>query len=138
MVAVLSWLKFGREADPAPLSGAPAKPRMKTYSAESGYVYQYVFSGQRSASRGRETGIEYAFDVSYDRKTYHRVWIFVADASIKPWTRANRRTLTNSERYGVAKIALRNAFDSRPPEAMHEPIAPASEEVSQILEELGV
>jgi hypothetical protein len=138
MVAVLSWLKFGRKTDPAPLTGAPVKPRLKTYSAESGYVYQYVFAGQRKAERGRQQGTEYAFDVSYDRKTHHRIWVFVADASLTPWTQANERTLTNSERYGVAKIALRNAFDNRAPERIHEPIAPGADEVRTILDELGV
>jgi hypothetical protein len=138
MLAVLSWLKFGRKAEPPPLSGVPAKPRLKTYSSQTGYVYQYVFSGQRPASRGRDAGVEYAFDVSYDRKTYHRLWVFVGDASIAGWTRANRRGLTNSERYGVAKIALRNAFDNRAPECIHEPIEPADDEVQSILDELGV
>ena len=138
MVAVLSWLKFGRKTEPSPLTGAPAMPRMKAYSAESGYVYQYVFAGQRPASRGRQAGVEYAFDVSYDRKTHHRIWVFVADTSLTPWAQANGRTLTNSERYGVAKIALRNAFDNRAPERIHEAIAPGAEEVRAILEELGV
>jgi hypothetical protein len=113
-------------------------PRMKTYSAESGYVYQYVFAGQRPAGRGRQAGLEYAFDVSYDRKTHHRIWVFVADASLTPWMQANGRALTNSERYGVAKIALRNAFDQRAAARIHELIAPGADEVEAILGELGV
>ena len=138
MVAVLKWLQFGKKADEAPLTGAPAKARLKTYSAQSGYVYQYVFAGQRATSRNRAPGMEYAFDVSYDRRTHHRIWVVVSDDALSGWVGANNRTLTNSERYGVAKLALRNAFDERPPERMHELIAPAAEEVLTILEELGV
>jgi hypothetical protein len=138
MVAVLRWFQFGKKSEEAPLTGAPTKARMKTYSALSGYVYQYVFVGQRAAARSRAQGMEYAFDVCYDRKTHHRIWVFVADIALAGWASANNRTLTNSERYGVAKIALRNAFDERPPDRIHELIAPEAEEVGTILDELGV
>jgi hypothetical protein len=111
---------------------------MKTYSAASGYVYQYVFAGQRPSTRPRHPGVEYAFEVTYDRKTTHRVWVFVADAAIEPWQQLNGRALTNSERYGVSKIALRNAFDERAPSRILEPIAPDAAEVAAILDELGV
>ena len=100
---------------------------MKSYSAMSGYVYQYVFVGQRPATRDRNPGVEYAFSVSYDRKTHHRIWVFVSDHAVAGWTEDNGRTLTNSERYGAAKMALRNAFDQRVPAEIHEPIAPGPE-----------
>ena len=129
------WLK--RKQDVAPLTGAPAQPRLKTYSAQSGYVYQYAFRGQRPAA-AKPTGMEYAFDVTYDRKTVHRFWVFIADVAVAEWTDRNARDLTNSERYGVAKIALRNAFDDREPSAMHDRIAPSADEVIAILDELGV
>ena len=64
---------------------------MKTYSAMSGYVYQYVFVGQRAAIREHRKGMEYAFSVSYDRKTHHRIWVFVADAPSPGWVAENRR-----------------------------------------------
>ena len=32
---------------PLPLTGAPAVRRLKSYSAQSGYVYQYFYEGQR-------------------------------------------------------------------------------------------
>ncbi len=132
------WFKTGKNADEAPLTGAPAQARMKSYSAMSGYVYQYVFVGQRPATRDRRPGMEYAFTVSYDRKTQHRIWVFVSDDAIAGWMADQQRTLSNSERYGVAKMALRNAFDQRVPGEIHDPIAPDAEEVRTILEELGV
>jgi hypothetical protein len=137
MVAVLKWFKR-KDSSEAPLTGAPASPRMKSYSAASGYVYQYAFRGQRPARHSRDIGVEYAFDVTSDRKTMRRLWVFVADAALVPWMEANSRELTNSERYGVAKLALRNAFDERNPTQMLERIAPASDEVNAILGELDV
>lgn len=111
---------------------------MKSYSGQSGYVYQYAFRGQRPARHGRDIGVEYAFDATYDRKSVHRLWVFIADAALVPWMERNGRDLTNSERYGVAKLALRNAFDERDPLQLQERIAPGSDEVIAILEELDV
>jgi len=56
----------------APLTGAPAVRRQKTYSAESGYVYQYYYEGQRPASRDGSSGIEFVFNVSADRNPHSR------------------------------------------------------------------
>jgi hypothetical protein len=137
MVAVLKWFKRNDPSE-APLTGAPASPRMKSYSAASGYVYQYAFRGQRPARHGRDIGVEFAFDVTSDRKTMRRLWVFIADAAIVPWMEANSRELSGSERYGVAKLALRNAFDERDPVQILERIAPTSAEVNAILEELDV
>lgn len=133
-VAVFRWLK--KKADPEPpLVAAPTGPRVKTYSAASGYVYQYAFIGQRQ----REREVEYVFEVSYDRSTRHRISVWVAEECVRPWFEANGRDLTSSERYAVAKMALRNAFDEREkPEAIHQRIAPGADEVTSILDELDV
>lgn len=138
MVAVLRWFRFGKKQPDAPLTGASPRPRLKSYSAQSGYVYQYVFCGQRPSQGHRKPGIEYAFDVCYDRKTNHRVWVLVSNDALEPWVRDNGRQPTNSERYGVAKIALRNAFDERSPMSIEDPIAPDPDEIRAILDELGV
>lgn len=125
MVAV-----FQRKSDKPPIG-----PRVKSYSAASGYVYEYSFVGQRE--HGLE--MEYLFDISYDRRTNHRISIWVSERALEPWCAANQRELRSNERYAIAKIALRNAFDERPtPEAMHQRIAPGAEEVILILEELDV
>ena len=134
MVAVFRWFKKKTAAE-SPLLSAPSGPRVKTYSAASGYVYQYAFVGQRM----REREVEYVFEVSFDRSTRHRISVWVTAAALAPWTSANGRELTSSERYAVAKIALRNAFDERAtPEAIHDRIAPGPDEVISILEELDV
>jgi hypothetical protein len=112
---VIDWLRrFGRR-QPAPLTGAPQVRRTKTYSAQSGYAYQYVFEGRREA--------EYVFTVSADRKTHFPVTVVLAPDVIEAWQRDQSRELNLVERYAVAKIALTQAFDERPrPEQMREPV----------------
>jgi hypothetical protein len=95
----------------APLSGAPAVRRQKTYSAQSGYVYQYFYEGQRSMSSQR--GTEYVFNVSADRKTSSQVSVFITDEAMVSWQQESGRTLSATERYAIAKMALFQAFDER-------------------------
>jgi len=61
-----------------PLTGAPSVRRLKTYSAQSGYVYQYFYEGQRPWQDGKEHGTEFVFTVSADRKTTHELSVIVA------------------------------------------------------------
>src|SRR5512140_2137766 len=92
---------FGRK--PAPLSGAPAVRRLKTYSAQSGYVYQYFYAGWRPYRHGSESGSEFVFDVSADRKTSCDLSVFVNDAAVAAWESRHGRTLTANERYAISK-----------------------------------
>src|SRR5512135_2734348 len=109
---MLGWLRKRKTPAPEqPLRGAPPHPRMKSYSANTGYVYQYYFAGQRDVVRGRMPGNEYVFHVSSDRKTLNAVTVFLADDIVEEWIRENRRDLRGSHRYGIAKMALRNALD---------------------------
>lgn len=94
-----------------PLTGAPAVRRQKTYSAQSGYVYQYFYEGQRPTSP--DPGTEYVFDVSADRKTSSPVSVFVSTDALDSWQSENGRTLSGAERYAIAKMALFQAFDER-------------------------
>ncbi len=106
---MFGWFKrwFGvRAVSPA----VAAKPRrVKTYQAESGYVYQYTFDGRHC--RGRETA--FVFSVSVDRKADHRVSIVLPEASISAYEKEKDRRLAENERYGVAKIGLFRLFDAR-------------------------
>ena len=100
---------FGKKE--VPLTGAPAVRRQKTYSAQSGYVYQYFYEGQRPTSP--DPGTEYVFDVSSDRKTSAPVSVFVSTEALENWQRETGRTLSGAERYAIAKMALFQAFDER-------------------------
>lgn len=128
-----------RRKQSAPLTGAPAVRRQKTYSAQSGYVYQYHYEGHRPASRERQRGAEYVFDVSADRKTSFPVSVFVSDAALLAWEQGHDRSLTSSERYAVAKMALYQAFDERDtPARMGEEVRVRPADVEAILDTLGI
>jgi hypothetical protein len=135
---MLGWLRKRKAAVPEPLRGAPLHPRMKSYSANTGYVYQYYFAGQRDSVRDRTPGNEYVFHISADRKTIAPVTVFVADEVVETWIRENGRDLRGSHRYGIAKMALRNALDERPPEQALADVVPGPGEVAAILAELDI
>jgi hypothetical protein len=87
--------------------------RQKTYSAQSGYVYQYFYEGRRDARRDSENGTEYVFDVSADRKNALPVSVFLEQRAVKAWEERNGRPLGGNELYAIAKMALFHAFDER-------------------------
>jgi len=126
---------FGKK--PAPLAGAPAVRRQKTYSAQSGYVYQYFYEGHRPSSA--ERGTEYVFDVSSDRKNSSPVSVILSDAAVAGWQNESGRTLSATEQYAIAKMALFQAFDEREsPDAMSEAIQVAPRDVPAILAALHI
>jgi hypothetical protein len=122
-----------------PLTGAPAVRRQKTHSAESGYVYQYFFEGRRAATRGGEPGTQFVFNVSSDRKSSFPVSVFVADRALASWQREHERELGMTERYAVAKLALFQAFDSRPdPAALAEEVGVGAGDAELFLATLDI
>jgi len=128
----------GAGRQPAPLSGAPRVRRQKTHSAETGYVYLYFFEGRREVSRDGAPAIEYVFDVSADRKSSFPVSIYLRHSVVDEWQRDHRRELSGPEKYAIAKMALRNAFDAKEsPEQVREPIEVALLDVEMILSVLG-
>jgi hypothetical protein len=120
-----------------PLTGAPAVRRQKTYSAQTGYVYQYFYEGHRPSSP--ERGTEYVFHVSPDRKTSSQVSVILSDEAMEMWQRESGRTLSATERYAIAKMALFQAFDKREaPEALREKVRVAPADVRAILATLNL
>ena len=85
--------------------------RVKSYSAETGYVYQYYFYEVNKARRGLTPGKEYVYMVSVDRKHVFPVKIFVHHDAAEKWGRAAGRTLSGTEEYAVAKMRLFQALD---------------------------
>lgn len=84
---------------------------MKSYSASTGYVYQYYFFEVNHSRRGVAAGTEYVYMVSVDRKTTFPLAIFVRHDALAEWARANGRPLTGTEEYALAKVRLFQAFD---------------------------
>jgi hypothetical protein len=127
------WLRH----NPTPLTGAPTVRRQKTYSAQSGYVYQYYYQGHRPWAL--ERGTEFVFDVSADRKTSLPVSVCITDEAVESWQQERGRALSTTERYAIAKMALFQAFDQREtPAAMREAIRVTAAEVRAILSTLEI
>ena len=100
---------------PSPNNAAMSKPetvrRIKSYSAENGYVYQYQFQDVHPAQRDGAKGNEFIYYVSADRKTMFPVRIFVRRDALDQWTEQTGRALTGTEEYAVAKMRLFQALD---------------------------
>ncbi len=85
--------------------------RVKSYSAATGYVYQYHFYEVQKTRRGLASGTEYVYMVSADRRKVFPLRIFVRRGAVDNWGRKNGRELTGTEEYAVAKMRLFQAFD---------------------------
>jgi hypothetical protein len=123
----------------APLTGAPTVRRQKTHSAESGYVYQYFYEGQRAAKRDGASGTQFVFNVSADRKSSFPVSVFISDAALEEWQKAHGRQLSSTERYAIAKLAQFQAFDQREsPAIMSEEVVVQASDVAAFLATLDI
>lgn len=87
--------------------------RMKTYTGQTGYVYQYYFVGKREALPGapEAPATEYIFDITPDRKTMFAVSVFVRGEALAAWAARHGRPLSDSEQYAAAKMRLFQALD---------------------------
>jgi hypothetical protein len=85
--------------------------RVKSYSAENGYVYQYCFYEVNRITYDSSPAGEFIYAISADRKTTFGLRIIVRQAALDVWAHANGRSLTSSEEYAIAKMRLFQAFD---------------------------
>jgi hypothetical protein len=85
--------------------------RIKSYSAATGFVYQYSFHHMETSRPGFARGTKYIYMVSTDRKTMFALGIFVRRDAVEQWSRIAGRTLSGTEEYAVAKMRLFQAFD---------------------------
>ena len=96
--------------------------RVKSYSAATGYVYQYYFYEVEKARCGDSSGTEYIYMVSVDRKHVFPVKVFVRKDALEAWSSRSGQQLTGTEEYALAKMRLFQAFDEveglaeKPPE----------------------
>ena len=104
---------FRRKSQPLPLRGAPAIRRQKTYSAQTGYVYQYFYEGYRPGEHRDAPGNQHVFQVSSDRKSSFSLGVFLPAAVVESWQKGHGRELTTTEQYAAVKMALFEAFDER-------------------------
>ncbi len=85
--------------------------RVKSYSAATGYVYQYYFYEVEKSRRGLSPGTEYVYMVSVNRQKVFPVRIFVRQDALEKWSAQSGQQLTGTEEYAVAKMRLFQAFD---------------------------
>jgi hypothetical protein len=88
-----------------------AAHRVKSYSAATGFVYQYYFYEVEKKKRGAVAGTEYVYMASVDRKHVFPVKIFVSKEAVEKWSAQTSREFTGTEEYAVAKMRLFQAFD---------------------------
>ena len=87
--------------------------RVKTYTAQTGYVYEYYFVGSRAALRGDPfaPATEFVFDVSLDRKSVFAVSVFLQPRALQTFAAERGRSLSDPEQYATAKLRLLQGFD---------------------------
>lgn len=85
--------------------------RIKSYSAATGYVYQYYFFEVVPAEAGRPLGNVYVYIVSADRKLNFVVRITVLRPALDEFQRSSGRPITGTEEYALAKMRLFLTFD---------------------------
>jgi hypothetical protein len=115
--------------------------RIKTYTAQTGYVYQYYFVGKRPAlpDASEALATEYIFDVTSDRKTLYAVSVFLRPEALTAWTACRGRPLGDSEQYAAVKLRLMQAFDEisdMRTDGRH--LAVSAENIIPLLESIGV
>jgi hypothetical protein len=90
--------------------------RLKTYTAQTGYVYDYYFVGKRPAlpDDPLAPATEYVFDISSDRKTTYAVSVFLAPQVVESFNASHGRTLSEPEQYAAAKLRLLQVLDEVP------------------------
>ena len=85
--------------------------RVKTYTAETGRVYEYYFVGQRDALDPSRHAAEYIFDIIRHDRGRYAVSVFLRHQACEEWERAHQRQLGSTERYACAKLRLLKGFD---------------------------
>lgn len=121
------------------MTGAPSVRRVKNYSAQTGYVYRYCYEGYRPSRSGPDISKEYLFQISSGGKRWRRVLVLVAEAAVRAWEQAHARTLSPTEQYAIAKLALFQAFDERAtPALMKHDVRVRAADIEAIAETLGI
>jgi hypothetical protein len=85
--------------------------RLKTYPAQTGFVYTYYFVGKRRALATEAPAAEYIFDASPDRKVTFAVSVFMLDSAVAAWGQRHGRPLREAEEYAAAKMRLLRCLD---------------------------
>jgi hypothetical protein len=111
------------------------QPRWKRYAAQSGYVYRYFFAG---LSRQEPATESYEFVAALGPSFERRIVVSLHAGALAQWSRQNR-TLTEVERYGIAKMTLLRVLDdAESPTSICPHVHPSAESISEICAELDL
>ena len=113
---------------------------MKTYTAQSGYVYEYYFVGEREAlAKDPEAPArEFIFDVTADRKNMVAISVFLKPEATKVWAERHGRSLSSAEQYAAAKMRLLRGFDEMEKIREHARLAIGPADIEGLLGDLGI
>jgi hypothetical protein len=123
------------------LEGGMTTRRLKTYTGQTGYVYQYYFVGKREALPGSSNAptTGFIFDVSSDRKLTYAVSVLLPRAAVDAWVARHGRSITDAEQYASAKMRLHRGFDEIPDMLAHgRQLLVTPDLFEELLSELGV
>ena len=93
-----------------PLQGMPANRRVKTYSALSGYVYQYVYVGYRDGE-GEARARSYVFQLSGQQVAAVALSIQLPAVVVANLEAHAGRSIDAREQYALAKMMLFRFLD---------------------------
>ncbi len=115
--------------------------RAKTYTAQTGYVYEYYFVGQRAAlaTDPLAPSAEFIFDASADRKSIFAVSVFVPSRALDAYAAQHGRALSEPEKYAAAKLRLLQGFDEIPDMLHHgRRLTVDAETIVSLLQSIGI
>lgn len=115
--------------------------RLKTYTAQTGYVYDYYFVGKRAALADDPLApaTEFIFDISSDRKTTCAVSVFLSPQVLEAYTTAHGRSLSQPEQCAAVKMRLLQALDEITDIPQHgRRLALDAEALTALLESVGI
>jgi hypothetical protein len=99
----------------SPRTAGPTPKRLKVYTAESGYVYEYYFIEMRQRKKlFGAPDFHYLYHVTTNRKDFTVVEVVVEEKALRRWKSVNGRELAEVERYAAAKMGLFRVFDECP------------------------
>ncbi len=124
---MLSWFKPKPEA----LKPLPLSQRLKTYSAASGFVYQYIFEGL--------AGIRHVFSVTATGAAPVHIAVAFTAESLAPCEARLASPLRWQELYALAKLSLFAAMDEADsPASLPLLLTPSGEELLAHLHTLNL
>ena len=90
--------------------------RIKAYTGQTGYVYQYYFVGKRPGTERRSRSALHRIRLRCDRgpQDHFRGQHLPAPQALEAWAASRGRSLSEPEQYAGVKLRLMQAFDEIP------------------------